>query len=228
MGQIDIVKLINEAIMEEVGEQSPRSYLGASGLGEPCDAKLWYGYKLPKTIDDPRIHRIFQLGHNLEDVMIKYIRATGLVLHTHDENGNQFGFTDGIIGGHVDGVIELEDEAALVEFKTFNTKRFTAFKKVGVKESDPKYYTQVQIYMMKLELESCMFMGIDKNDCNIHVEYINYDPIEANWAINRGKEIGSRTERPDRKYGHKSNFNCKLCNYRSECWTDEDDKPDSV
>ena len=119
---MDIVKLIDEAIMKEVGEQSPRTYMGASGLGEQCDAKLWYNYKFPRTIENPRIHRIFQLGHNLEEVMIKYIRAVGLVLHTHDNDGNQFGFKDGIIAGHIDGVIELENGPALVEFKTFNTK----------------------------------------------------------------------------------------------------------
>jgi len=220
---MDLVKLIDEAIMKEVGEQSPRSYMGASGLGELCDAKLWFNYKFPKIVIDPRIHRIFHLGHNLEEVMIKYIRAAGLVLHTHNEDGEQFGFKDGIIAGHVDGIIEHSDGPMLIEFKTFNTKRFDTFKKVGVKESDPKYYTQVQIYMGKLELDKCLFMGINKNDCSIHIEYINHDPIEEHWAVNRGKEIGNRTERPDRKYGHKSNFNCKMCDYRKECWTDDDE-----
>ena len=220
---MDLVKLIDQAIMKEVGEQSPRSYMGASGLGEPCDAKLWFSYKFPKTIDDPRIHRIFHLGHNLEEVMIKYIRSAGVTLHTHDEDGNQFGFKDGIIAGHIDGVIELPDGPMLIEFKTFNTKRFGAFKKSGVKESDPKYYTQVQIYMGKMGLNNCLFMGMDKNDCNIHLEIINHDPIEEHWAVNRGKEIGNRNERPDRKYGHKSNFNCKMCSYRQECWTDDDE-----
>lgn len=217
---MDIVKLIDDTIMKVVGEQSPRSYLGASGLGEKCDAKLWYSYKQPKQIDNPRIHRIFHLGHNLEEVLIKYIRDAGLVLHTHDENNEQFGFTKDIIAGHIDGVIELPDGPALIEFKTFNQKRFDAFKKVGVQESDPKYYTQVQIYMGELGLDKCLFMGISKNDCDIHIEYINYDPIEHNWSINRGLDIGYRTDRPDRKYGHKSNFNCKLCDYRSECWKD--------
>lgn len=222
---MDIVDLIDKAIMKDVGEQTPRSYLGASGLGEPCDAKLWYSYNHPKQVQNPRVHRIFHLGHNLEEVMIKYIRSAGLVLHTHDEDNNQFGFTKDIIAGHIDGVIELPDGPALIEFKTFNQKRFDTFKKAGVKESDPKYYTQVQIYMGELELSKCLFMGISKNDCDIHVEYINYDPIEHNWAINRGLEIGKEKERPSRKYGHRSNFNCKLCDYRTECWEDSGSEP---
>ncbi|MEY3787127.1 MAG: hypothetical protein RIQ94_183 [Pseudomonadota bacterium] len=216
MGKIE--EAIDKAIMVKVGAQAPRTYLGASGLGEPCDARLWYSYKHPKVVSDPRIHRIFQLGHNLENVMIDYLFDAGFTLHTLDEDGKQFGFKDGIIAGHIDGVIIVDDTPMLVEFKTFNTKRFEDFKKKGVKETNPKYYTQVQVYMGKMELEHCVFMGIDKNDCEIFIEYVDYDPIEHHWAINRGKQIGELNERPDRKYGHKSNFNCKMCDHRKECW----------
>lgn len=221
MQNIDIISLIDKSIMENASSQNKRDYMGASGLGEPCDRKLWYSYKQPKSVDDPRIHRIFHLGHNLEDVMVKYMRDAGLVLHTHDEDGNQFGFEDGIIAGHIDGVIELPTGPMLVEFKTFNTKRFEEFRKKGVQQSDPKYFTQVQVYMGKMDLDQCMFIGIDKNDCEIHIEYIHHDPFEENWAVNRGKEIGNRDTEPDRKYGHKSHFSCKQCSWKSDCWKDD-------
>ncbi len=219
---MDILQKIDEAIMERVSKKESRQYMGASGLGEPCDAKLWYSYKHPKNVDDPRIHRIFDLGHSLEETLVGYFKDAGLALHTQQENGEQFGFEDGIIAGHVDGFLEYNDEYYLVEFKSFNAKRFEAFKKLGVKESDPKYNTQVQVYMGKFDLEKCIFVGICKNTCALHLEIVNYDPIEHHWAINRGKQIGVKNERPDRKYGHKSNFNCKQCSYRTECWAEAD------
>jgi hypothetical protein len=222
VGKIDIIKLIDDAIIRRASLKTSRNYMGASGLGEKCDRKLWYSYKLPETITDPRINRIFDLGNNLEDVVVKYMRDAGLIIHTHDENGEQFGFVDGIIAGHCDGVLETPDGPVMVEFKTFNTKRFENFKKVGIKESDPKYYTQIQVYIEKFELNKGVVIGIDKNDCELHIEWLDADPIEAHWAINRGKEIGNRETEPDRGYGHKSSFQCKLCNYRAKCWADVD------
>lgn len=219
----NIVELIDSAILKEAMEEPHRQYMGASGLGEQCDAKLWYSYKFPKIVEDPRIHRIFHMGHSLENKLVKYIRKTRLTIHTHNSDGTQFGFVDGIIAGHIDGVVEL-DEPTLIEFKTYNAKRFDELKKSGVQKSDPKYYTQICVYMEKMELQKCIFMAMCKNDCEIYTEEVGADPIEANWAINRGKEIGEKNERPDRKYGHKSNFNCKMCNWRKDCWSDADEK----
>jgi hypothetical protein len=215
----DLIKRIDQAIIKRASDKGVRDYMGASGLGEECDRKLWYSYKMPKPVDDPRIHRIFDLGHQLEEYMIKLLKNAGYEMWLLDEEGNQFGFTDGVLAGHVDGIIMLESPS-LLEFKTYNTTRFTALKKSGVRLSDPKYYTQCQVYMEKLDLSSCLFFALNKNDCEIHVEIIQREPIEAHWAINRGKEIASVDnilEIP-RRYGHISSFKCKMCNYREQCW----------
>lgn len=217
----DLIKRIDDAIIKRVGDKPARQYMGASGLGEACDRKLWYSYKMPKPVDDPRILRIFDLGHQLEEYMISLLKEAGYEMWLLDENQEQFGFTDGPIAGHVDGIVMLNETPALLEFKTYNSTRFTTLKKDGVKSSDPKYETQVQVYMNKLGLGKCLFFALCKNDCEIYTEIIEYDPIEANWALNRGKEIAAMDTEPERKYSHKSHFSCKMCNYRAECWKDE-------
>jgi len=219
---MDLIQLIDDSIQKRIEEKKSRNYMGASGLGEPCDRKLWYSYKQPKNDHKPRTQRIFDLGNLLEDYVVKLIRESGIIIHTHDEEGEQFGFVDGIIGGHIDGVIEgLVDEPALAELKSYNESRFKSLIKEGVKESDPKYYTQVQVYMHKMELKKCLFIAICKNDCSIHTEWVDYDPIEANWALNRGHEIGAMDEMPERKYTHVSHFQCKFCSWQKECWKGE-------
>jgi hypothetical protein len=214
---MDLIKRIDDAIQKRIDSKQSRSYMGASGLGEPCDRKLWYSYKQPKSNHTPRTQRIFDLGNMLEDYLVRLIRDAGILIHTVDENNEQFGFEDGIIAGHIDGVLE-DGAPVLIEFKSYNSTRFAALKKAGVKENDPTYFTQCQIYMGKMELESCVFMAICKNDCDLYTETIDFDPIEFNWALQRGKEIGAMEGLPERKYNHISHFKCKLCNWAKDCW----------
>lgn len=214
-----LLKLIDDAIITRAVCKEQRSYMGASSLGEPCDRKLWYSYKQPEVIIDPRINRIFDMGNMIEDYLVKLLNDTGHIVYTKDDDNKQFGFVDGIIAGHIDGVISL-NVPHLLEFKSYNDSRYKELVKSGVKESAPIYYTQCCVYMEKMNLDKCLFMALNKNTAEIYIEIINSDPIEANWAINRGKEIGNRDTEPDRKYDHKSHFKCKLCSYRKTCWAE--------
>ena len=216
----ELLDRIDQAIVKRAESKEHRSYLGASSLGEPCDRKLWYSFHQPKRILDPRINRIFDLGNLIEDYLVKLLEDAEYKVFVKDEDGNQFRFDDGPIAGSTDGVILVNDVPMLLEFKSYNTKRFTTLKKEGVKSSDPKYYGQVNVYMKYLELDSCLFIAMDKNDSSLHFEVIDYDPIEAHYLVNRGKEIVAENNvlNVARKYGHVSSFQCKLCDYRNQCW----------
>jgi hypothetical protein len=212
---------IDNAILKSLEDREHRNYMGASGLGEPCDAALWFSYKYPTEILDPRIHRIFDLGNLLEVVMVQSLRKAGYKVHTHDDKGEQFGFVDGVIAGHIDGVIELADGPALIEFKSYKNSRFNTMVKDGVKISDPKYFTQVQVYMGEFELKKSIFMAYNKDTSELHIEQIEYDIFEHRTAMSRGHTIAIMDERPERKYDHVSSFKCKMCSYRTQCWKGE-------
>lgn len=94
----------------------PRTYLGGSRLGEPCERRL--GYEFTKVPQDDgagfsgRLYRIFERGHDAEARMAKYLREAGFDLLTERANGAQWGFgiakdEDGRarIAGHIDGVL---------------------------------------------------------------------------------------------------------------------------
>ncbi len=215
---MDILQKIDEVIQSEIDSKTHRNYLGASSLGEPCDRKLWYSYKRPKNDHDPRIQRIFDMGNMVEEYLIGLLKKSGFTLFTHDENGKQFGFDDFPIMGNSDGVIILDDVPHLIEFKSYNEKRFNELSKSGVMNSDPTYYSQVCVYMEKMDLDRCMFMAICKNDSRIHIEFIESDPIEAHYCINRGHSIAKMEVEPERKYSSISHFKCKMCSWKKECW----------
>lgn len=215
----DIVKKIDKSLQDSISTQQPRTYMGASILGKECDRQLWYEYHQPIANNNPRIERIFNLGHLLEEYVIKLLKNSGFIVHNDDGSG-QYGFKDEELAGHVDGVIMIEGVPHLLEIKSASDKRFNEMVKKGVHLSDPTYYTQMQVYMKYMELDKGLFIVINKNDSSIHTEIIDYDPIEAEWAVNRGKGLAKTKELPERKFKSSAFLQCKFCNHREKCWNE--------
>lgn len=213
--------LIDQAIIKRANEKSARDYLGASILGEECDAALWFSIHKPVVIDDPRINRIFDMGNLIEDYVIRLLQESGIDVFTRDDSGEQFGFTDKPIAGHIDGVLTGLPESSkphLFECKSMNSKNFALIQSQGLKIFSSKYWAQVQVYMKYMKLERCLFVAMNKDNQELYFERVKFEPMEAEYYVNRGKEIHAKEERPERKYNHKSHYKCKFCSYREICW----------
>lgn len=214
-----IKELVDQAIINL--ERPKRNYLGASIVGTDCDRQLWYSYHEPLPIDSAKVLRIFDVGHELELSVVKWLELAGLKLFTTDSNGDQFGFSDGPISGHADGVvlgIPFDEKAPhLLEIKTANDFRWKAFVKDGFC-SDEKYKAQIHIYMLKLRLKKCLAVVLNKNTQEIYYEIIEFDEFEAISSLNRGMAIAETKDLPDRKYPSRSFFKCQFCNYKERCW----------
>ncbi len=155
--------LIDTALCAERQGQAPREYLGASRLGVACERALQYEYT--HTPVDPgrdfsgRLLRVFDVGHSLEDLAIRWLHLAGFDLYTRKSSGEQFGFSvaGGRIQGHVDGVIaaappELELPCpALWECKTMNNTAWRDTVKRGVAVAKPVYAAQMAIYQAYME-----------------------------------------------------------------------------
>src|SRR5690606_18331089 len=103
-----------EAIAVERAAIAPRTYLGGSRLGHGCERALQFEFAgAPKDEGQEfsgQTLRIFEIGHALEDLAIRWLRGAGFDLYTRKGNrpdGEQFGFSvaGGRIRGHVDGII---------------------------------------------------------------------------------------------------------------------------
>ena len=216
-----IHNMVDSAILKESAEKSARSYMGASGLGEECDRALWCSYHHPTVIDKAIVHRKFAVGHALEPVVLSWLEKAGFKLWTVDSNGEQFGFTDGVIAGHVDAIIKGvpgdEETPYLGEVKTANQFNFKSFQKNGIKHNS-KYLVQVHVYMHKLKLKKCLFIVVNKDSQELYFEIIEIDEFIAVTALQRGFNIAEMKEEPERRYPNKSYFKCKFCSYYSRCW----------
>ena len=107
---VRINALIDAALEAEHRSKPPRDYLGGSRIGEPCARRLAYEVTLTPVDEGKelrgRLLRIFDAGHQFEDLTIRWLQAAGFDLRTRGRDGRQFGFSvaGGRLRGHIDGV----------------------------------------------------------------------------------------------------------------------------
>ena len=161
-------------------QEPPRQYLGMSAVGGECERAVQLdglatafrdhaeeclgaegARKLLSLQPEPRVRRIFERGHLLEDSAARWIRQAGFVLNARDpDTGRQYAaeLCGGRLKGHADGVIVWWDGQgpcpieipALWECKVLGHKWVQKLKKEGVRRTHPKYYGQVNLYMKGL------------------------------------------------------------------------------
>tara|TARA_R110000851_G_scaffold39729_8_gene100739 strand:+ start:111 stop:977 length:867 start_codon:yes stop_codon:yes gene_type:complete len=207
-----------------------RKHLGLSEICQECPRAAWYSFrKIYKKAFPPRILRLFQRGHREEFFFIHMMRSVGLTIWEEDpKTGKQFKVTD--FEGHLQGSMDTvaadrkmlysdSKKPFLVEYKTYNDKRFKKLVKEGVKISDPKYYGQVQGYKgYEPRLQGTLFCAVNKNDDDIHFEWINPDALALDHIKDRAESIlNSRVPLP-RISNRKAFYKCKICVYQDHCF----------
>ena len=224
--------LIDAALVAADRSKPARDYLGASRIGEPCSRRLVYEYtRAPK--DDGKefegaILRIFDAGHQLEDLCIRWLGGAGFDLRTRNRSGEQFGFSiaDGRIRGHIDGVVVEGPDIgvrwpALWEHKALGQKSWNDVVKRGVRAARPVYFAQVQLYMAYMELPVALFTATNRDSLALYHEIVPFDVAEAQAlsdkavAVIRAAEAGELMPRiataPDFHL-------CRTCEYAKRCW----------
>lgn len=207
-----------------VASEAPRSYLGWSEIGGPCDRALWYSFRWAgRAPVEGRLARLFQTGHLEEDRVLAELRAIGCEVHDRDENGQQFGVSSvgGHLRGHADAVVLGLPEASktwhLVDVKSIKSKKLDELIKRGLREMYPKYYGQGQGYMGHLGLERAAFIFSCKDDDRIHVERFEFDRAEFDRLEARGRRIIESATPPQRLSDDPAWFECKFCDFRAIC-----------
>ena len=121
--------------------------------------------------------RIFDAGHQFEDLTIGWLQAAGFDLRTRSRTvgSSASASRGGRIRGHIDGVIVGGPEVglswpALFEHKALNQKSWTDLVKRGLRQSKPIYFAQCQLYMAYMELEVALFTAMNKNTQELYHE----------------------------------------------------------
>ena len=235
--------LVDAALSAEREATPPRTYLGASRLGHACERALQFEFAgAPKDEGADfggQTLRIFEIGHQLEDLAIRWLRAAGIDLYTRKGNrpdGEQFGFSvaGGRIRGHVDGIIADAPAAlglrtpALWECKTMNAKNWRACVKDGVTVSKPVYAAQIAIYQAYMEATvpgisaaPALFTAINKDTAELYHELVPFDAALAQRMSDRAVRILQATDAGDllpRIAASRDFFECRFCSYAERCW----------
>ncbi len=235
--------VIDKAIEATRTATPPRSYLGGSRLGAPCERALQFEFSgAPKDGDQEfsgRTLRIFEIGHALEDLAVQWLRAAGFDLYTRKGNrldAEQFGFSvaDGRIRGHVDGIIAAGPEPlgigvpALWECKTMNAKNWRETVAKGVVVAKPVYAAQIALYQAYMEAQvpgisdnPALFTAINKDTAELHHELVPFDPGFAQRMSDRGVRILQATDAGEllpRIAAARDFHECRMCPWADRCW----------
>ena len=231
---------IDAALTAERAGQERRTYLGASRLGVACDRALQYEFAGapvdPGRDFDGRVLRIFEVGHVLEDLAIRWLRLSGFDLYIRTRSGGQFGFSvcDGLIQGHVDGIVMAAPAdlgwsfPMLWECKTMNAQNWRDCVKRGVSVAKPVYAAQMAIYQAYMEStiegisrNPVLFTAINKNTQELWFELVPFDAVLAQRASDRAVKIITATEHGEllpRSFSVSTHIECKFCSWQDRCW----------
>lgn len=230
MGIDPTIEKIKELCEERTNSEPRRTYIGASGIGHECARKTWYAYngydRLPIgwqgcfAIED---------GHRTEDLIAERLRMVeGVELHTHKPDGSQYGFNNGYLKGHYDGVIKGILQAPstwhIWENKAVNEKKFSKLIKLKLDLGEKKaleawdyiYYVQAVLYMHMEGLTRHYTTVASCGGRDIISVRTNENPKLAEAMIAKAKRIHDAKEPPEKAWS-KDFYQCKWCEFREVC-----------
>lgn len=228
MGEVktveDLIVAIDDGYDQQVREERARCYIGASIVGNPCDAMLSFNLRgFPNNEPSAKLKRIFKLGHLLEDEVVSDLKekADVRVWEKDGFTGRQHSYDQ--LGGHVvchmDGHIEMDDGVLRVlEIKSMNNASFNKFVKHGVRKSHPQYFGQVTMMMGMANFTEAMLVAVNKNNSEYHAEIIEFDEIEFNFLRERvDRALQNKTAKIA---SDEDDWRCRGCFKRGVCWGD--------
>lgn len=236
--------LIDDSLDAARAVTPPRTYLGGSRLGQPCERALQFEFAGAPKDDgsdfDGQTLRIFEIGHQLEDLAIRWLRAAGIDLYSRKGNrpdGEQFGFSvaGGRIRGHVDGIIATAPAPlgigvpALWECKTMNARNWRETVAKGVVIAKPVYAAQIALYQAYMEASvsgissnPALFTAINKDTAELHHELVAFDAGLAQRMSDRAVRILQATDAGEllpRIATTRDFHECRMCPWGQRCWS---------
>lgn len=235
---------IDKCLQSENAAIPRRGYLGGSRVGHACERALQFEYAGASKDEGEdfsgKTLRIFAIGHVLEDLAIKWLRAAGVELFTRKGNnpeGEQFGFkvANDRIRGHVDGIIHSAPEVlklsvpALWECKTMNAKNWRETVKHGVQSAKPVYAAQIALYQAYMDASvpglatnPALFTAINKDTAELYHELVPFNAELAQRMSDRAVRILTATDAGEllpRLTRDPDHFECRMCAYAQRCWS---------
>jgi CRISPR/Cas system-associated exonuclease Cas4 (RecB family) len=210
--------------------QEPRAYLSLSGIGTPCQRKLWY--KINKSAEaeplKPNSLLKFFFGDMIEELALSLATAAG-----HRVEGTQDRLDVHGIKGHRDAVID----GMTVDVKSASPYSFLKFKGGNLREADPfGYISQLSSYVYAAKDDPLVtnktqgaFLVIDKVNGHICLDVYDFteelktkedEMLQAKAMVagpipeDRIPPVPQSKTSPNTKL----DMTCSYCEFNKICW----------
>ena len=211
-------------------EQVPRDYLSLSGIGSPCDRRLWYKINQTESSEPLTAEALgtFFYGDLLEALILSLAKAAGHSVEGMQDKVEVFG-----IPGSRDAVID----GVTVDVKSASKYGFEKFRKHNLREDDPfGYISQLSSYvyagkddpLVKNKTEGA-FLVVQKDRFKLCLDRYDFteEIAKKEEEIERVKKLvaGSILEDrippvPQSKTSENTvlSTTCGYCDFRKVCW----------
>jgi hypothetical protein len=211
-------------------EQVPRDYLSLSGIGSPCDRRLWYKINQTESSEPLTAEALgtFFYGDLLEALVLSLAKAAGHNVEGMQDKVEVFG-----IPGSRDAVID----GVTVDVKSASKYGFEKFRKHNLREDDPfGYISQLSSYvyagkddpLVKNKTEGA-FLVVQKDRFKLCLDRYDFteEIAKKEEEIERVKKLvaGSIPEDrippvPQSKTSENTvlSTTCGYCDFRKVCW----------
>lgn len=211
-------------------EQIPRDYLSLSGIGSPCDRRLWYKINQTESSEPLTAEALgtFFYGDLLEALVLSLAKAAGHNVEGMQDRVSVFG-----IPGSRDAVID----GVTVDVKSASKYGFEKFRKHNLREDDPfGYISQLSSYvyagkddpLVKNKTEGA-FLVVQKDRFKLCLDRYDFteEIAKKEEEIERVKKLvaGSIPEDrippvPQSKTSENTvlSTTCGYCDFRKVCW----------
>jgi len=186
-----------------------------------CARKQWFYLNEPDMMVEEAFQPAYEyegtratnLGNILEDYTIALLRLGGIEVSDEQKDLKDL---DGLITGHIDGVIHINMTKFLLELKALNMNSASKFVKDGVKKGSIVYYSQMQYYLHCLKLTAAYFIALIKDSGQYYVELVKHDPAFQKMLRQRAIIIGNTSKVEDIPEKHVVR-ECTFCPGKNTC-----------
>lgn len=229
---VSIEQLINRAHREKA-DDGERYHLGCSMAGDKCDRWIWLSFrwavdegqatleysnslraKESKFRDWGQMLRLFRRGHHEEEWIVADLELAGFTVTDSQERVTLAPH----VSGSIDGKVSDGRTVRLLECKSCGSSTFGRLQKDGVAVSKPVHYAQVQLYMLALGLDECLYVSVCKDDDRMHCEVVKFNCEHAEYIRDRAARIALSERIPDRIQHDPTWLECEFCSGHEFCF----------
>lgn len=214
---------IDEFCNYAYGFDAKGTTINSYDLGGECDRASWYKNKgHGNKVFDARMFRYFQSNKEIKRRVISFLDACDIKVWDQSKKISFSNFkATTIIDGLCLGVKEARTKNHLLFIRPMQEKAFNDIAKSGLSRKD---MIKANVDMRLLGLDRCLFIAVNRNNEELHVERLKSNNQFADAQILKADRITSLETPPARiGSGKPSWFQCKMCEHKDHCF--EEIKP---